>query len=100
MAEVRRLEGVKLAQMVALVRAKEGELRALCEDTHVEPPPQLAGCMEALDSAADSPGSAANLLAALISMLAEVEVRVGVGLEVVEVGWWRWFWGGGGQRGG
>jgi hypothetical protein len=74
-AEVRRLEGVQLQQMLDLINGRAEELRALCADSHVAEPPGLAEALAAVNSGSRNPGAAADLLAKLFAMLGEVKVR-------------------------
>lgn len=74
MAEVRRLEDVRYQQMVDLVLAKGAELSAMCTDSHVEEPAGLQEALAAIHSNDRNPGAAAELLAKLLHMLAEVQV--------------------------
>lgn len=74
MAEVRRLEEAKVAQMVDIVNDKARELLELCHATHIAPPEGLRHCIAEINSDARNPGAAADLLAKLVRMLAEVQV--------------------------
>lgn len=74
MDEVRRLEDVRYQQMVDLVLAKGAELSALCIDSHVEEPAGLQDALDAMHEQDRNPGAAAELLAKLLHMLAEVQV--------------------------
>lgn len=74
MAEVRRLEDMRYQQMVDLVLAKGAELTALCKDSHVAEPAGLQEALTAIHSNDRNPGAAAELLAKLLQMLAEVQV--------------------------
>lgn len=74
MAEVRRLEDVRAQQMVDLVHSKGAELHAMCAQSHVAPPTGLEEALTAIDSEDRNPGAAAELLAKLLHMLAEVQV--------------------------
>jgi len=51
------------------------ELTAMCRDSHVEQPEGLQEALVAINSEARNPGAAAELLAKLLHMLAEVQVR-------------------------
>lgn len=75
MAEVRRLEDMRYQQMVDLVLAKGAELTALCKDSHVAEPAGLQEALIAIHSNDRNPGAAAELLAKLLQMLAEMQVR-------------------------
>jgi len=85
MSEVRRLEDVRYQQMVDLVVAKGEELSALCGDSHVEEPAGLQDALQAIHSNDRNPGAAAEMLAKLLHMLAEVQVREGGGVLVYAV---------------
>lgn len=74
LAEVRRLEIVRTQQMVDLVNSKGAELRAMCADSHVAEPAGLVEALDAINSEDRNPGAAAELLAKLLHMLAEVQV--------------------------
>lgn len=75
MSEVRRLEDVRYQQMVDLVLSKGAELSAMCLDSHVEQPAGLQQALDAIHGNDRNPGAAAELLAKLLHMLAEVQVR-------------------------
>jgi hypothetical protein len=77
MAEVRRLEDVRYQQMVDLVLSKGAELTAMCKESHVAEPAGLQEQLTAIVSNDRNPGAAAELLAKLLHMLAEVQVRPG-----------------------
>lgn len=73
LAEVKRLEAMRTQQMLDLINAKAAELRALCSDSHLEEPTALPGLLAAVnDDEARPPGWAAEQLAKLLAMLAEV----------------------------
>ncbi|KIZ07743.1 hypothetical protein MNEG_0212 [Monoraphidium neglectum] len=75
MAEVRRCEEAKVAQMLEIVNAKARELIDLCAETHIAPPGGLGPCIAALNAPQGrSPGAAADLLTKLVRMLSEVQV--------------------------
>eukprot|EP00878_Enallax_costatus_P027660 GHUV01029802.1.p1 GENE.GHUV01029802.1~~GHUV01029802.1.p1 ORF type:complete len:632 (+),score=237.56 GHUV01029802.1:325-2220(+) len=77
MSEVRRLEDVRTQQMVDLVNSKGAELRAMCRESHVAEPAGLVEALTAINSEDRNPGAAAELLAKLLHMLAEVQVLTG-----------------------
>ena len=100
MAEVRRLEDVRYQQMVDLVLSKGAELSAMCTDSHVAEPAGLQEALAAIHGSDRNPGAAAELLAKLLHMLAEVQVGFG-GAWVL--GWiicWGWSlcWGNAGEH--
>ncbi|KAF8065709.1 MAP65-4 [Scenedesmus sp. PABB004] len=79
-AEVARLEEVREAQLVALIRAKADELRALCSESHMPEPPSLAALLHDLGAEggageAREPCGAAEPLAKVVAMLAEAQVQ-------------------------
>ncbi|KAI8473021.1 MAG: hypothetical protein J3K34DRAFT_457577 [Monoraphidium minutum] len=75
MAEVRRCEDAKVAQMLEIVNGKARELVELCSDTHIAPPDGLGACIAAINAPEGrSPGAAADLLTKLVRMLSEVQV--------------------------
>lgn len=74
MSEVRRLEDVRTQQMVDLVHSKGAELSAMCAESHVDEPAGLADALTAINNEDRNPGAAAELLAKLLHMLAEVQV--------------------------
>ncbi len=53
------------------------ELLELCASSHIAPPDGLRACISAINSDSRSPGAAADLLAKLMHMLAEVRVVAG-----------------------
>jgi hypothetical protein len=60
--------------MVDLVVSKGEALSALCRDSHVQEPAGLQAALTVLHSEERNPGAAAELLAKLLHMLAEVQV--------------------------
>lgn len=89
MAEVRRLEDVRYQQMVDLVLHKGAELQGLCAASHVAQPAGLEQALAEMRATTTTctdeegvggmvlernPGAAAELLAKLLHMLAEVQV--------------------------
>lgn len=86
-AEVRRLEGVQLQQMLDLINGRAQELRQLCADSHVAEPPGLSEALQEVNSGDRNPGAAADLLAKLFAMLGEVKVRLAGWLGRLAAGW-------------
>lgn len=74
MSEVRRLEDVRAQQMVDLVNSKGAELQTMCAESHVAEPSGLVEALAAVNCEDRNPGAAAELLAKLLHMLAEVQV--------------------------
>lgn len=55
--------------------ARARELLQLCSDTHIAPPAGVGSCLEAVNAPGGARrGAAADLLAKLVRMLAEVQV--------------------------
>ncbi|WIA37030.1 hypothetical protein OEZ86_014014 [Tetradesmus obliquus] len=82
-AEVRRLEGVQLQQMLDLINGRAQELRQLCADSHVAEPPGLSEALQEVNSGDRNPGAAADLLAKLFAMLGEVKVLTAKRAEII-----------------